>query len=1207
MLTNSLLYFKNNIIKFRKVDIFNDIIEISFILISDKIKRCKPLLLDLKSLEINKYIKKLLEMPDKSFIDISYIIKEEINDQNNLTQYNSNEKLELKKYYSNNIELNNNNKFNPKIYNTPQIVPKVSNFWPVKLDLNSNIEIEENNLNFAQKIFKKIIGDNNSNNSFKIIYHSEKQKSSEYVDYNNGLIKDNNFCFCIFISGLKSPIDDSSFLDNSKNFISSCIHKNCSNLTSLKPEILSKFFNKNNESYNELNYLVANLCFPLGIKICLENITNKINKKSNKIYYNVIKNSKDDIFYITTLQYFIKMNYESFKKKYRYDLISYYNKQDKKESFLKNITNESLLYIPESISLLSKYPFFVPMNICLNVLLSLNTSYEKNCLINHIINEIPLPKRLTQILFYIPIIKNPIILNHEYNLYKGISSIKEEEKENNNKTEIYGNISMSQFNSMILINKISIENIIFLFQLLLLEQQIILVENDYEILSKIIIILKSLIYPLKWINPFLPILSFNTVQFLQTPVPYIMGIDEYLLKYALNSKNIYFGKEIIIYNISSKTFTMNKTKKKINKKEIMDILKLNKMPEKINNFLLSELKKKEIIIEKKKNIINENEMDMEIRLIFLKAMLLFLGDYNNYIFYTDDDNMALFNKEAFIESHKDKDMKLFLEQMLKTQLFKQFLQNEKLIYLSEKNINKNKKKSLEKDELCLDNNYEQNNYFDTSYFKKLIEKYPEFINNYKERKSSFDFDYKVKDSNFGLNFDKNKNSSILRFKFNSKKEINKKIENSLNSKEKNNNILIDLDNLNDNPFKLNKTIKSQNFDEIKNNKFHNLEINKQGLNNNSPNEYNNIIIRKKNRIKKYFLFPYFIKQNKEKSLKYNIIYEKILDYNKKNKYELFDINTIKNRIYIFPPNKLEIESTEIDNLSINDYIFESNNNKLEDNTKKENKTDINLNKEKNIIENKNEMIKKLSEIDEIKNDVHNIYSNIFNPSEEHYQNNIQYNYKENFNLIKDCFTLCLTNKSRITKNHFSSLEVIFSDKYNRKYFSELIFPDIKIKYQHKEMMELAFNDFVDIIKICLLKIKEDEYQIGRIITLACFSYYKIKEGKNIYIYQNINNKNEYKIWNIDLFWIEFFKIEIKESKNNEEMMLKNLDNDKSLIEFKSKFTILMDISIYISKIMIKLNLKKDFIIKIFEKMILPVYEFDYDNINNIIKKIKQIF
>ena len=355
------------------------------------------------------------------------------------------------------------------------------------------------------------------------------------------------------------------------------------------------------------------------------------------------------------------------------------------------------------------------------------------------------------------------------------------------------------------------------------------------------------------------------------------------------------------------------------------------------------------------------------------------------------------------------------------------------------------------------------------------------------------------------------------------------------------------------------------------------------------------------------MFPYFIKQNKEKSLKYNIIYEKILDYNKKNKYELFDINTIKNRIYIFPPNKLEIESTEIDNLSINDYIFESSNNKLEDNTKKENKTDINLNKEKNIIENKNEMIKKLSEIDEIKNDVHNIYSNIFNPSEEHYQNNIQYNYKENFNLIKDCFTLCLTNKSRITKNHFSSLEVIFSDKYNRKYFSELIFPDIKIKYQHKEMMELAFNDFVDIIKICLLKIKEDEYQIGRIITLACFSYYKIKEGKNIYIYQNINNKNEYKIWNIDLFWIEFFKIEIKESKNNEEMMLKNLDNDKSLIEFKSKFTILMDISIYISKIMIKLNLKKDFIIKIFERMILPVYEFDYDNINNIIKKIKQIF
>ena len=51
----------------------------------------------------------------------------------------------------------------------------------------------------------------------------------------------------------------------------------------------------------------------------------------------------------------------------------------------------------------------------------------------------------------------------------------------------------------------------------------------------------------------------------------------------------------------------------------------------------------------------------------------------------------------------------------------------------------------------------------------------------------------------------------------------------------------------------------------------------------------------------------------------------------------------------------------------------------------------------------------------------------------------------------------------------------------------------------------------------------------------------------------------------------------------------------------------MDISVYISKIMIKLNLKNNFINTIFEKMILPVYECDYENINKIMKKIKGSF
>ena len=55
---------------------------------------------------------------------------------------------------------------------------------------------------------------------------------------------------------------------------------------------------------------------------------------------------------------------------------------------------------------------------------------------------------------------------------------------------------------------------------------------------------------------------------------------------------------------------------------------------------------------------------------------MLIGDYNNFVFYTEDE-IPLFNKEAFVQSHKDKNSKLFLGEMVKTQIFNQFLLNKK--------------------------------------------------------------------------------------------------------------------------------------------------------------------------------------------------------------------------------------------------------------------------------------------------------------------------------------------------------------------------------------------------------------------------------------------------------------------------------------------------------------------------------------------------
>ena len=1182
-------------------------------------------------------------MPDESFIDITYIIKEEIKKDEDKNIFYS-QKHEIKNLLNLNLQINKQIEFNtenikkndlnePNNFYTPITERKTSSKLPIKFHLNPSNEIDDD---LTHKIFSKIFNKNPTeynNNSKEIIYPVEVNDSNESLE--SSFIMDYDpFCLGMFISGLKAPIEaNASINENSYNFIAPCGHKNCSLLLSFKPELLLTYSNKNSPVEKELNYILANLCFPLGIKLCFElsndNKEKKILQKSQNVYYNVIKNANDDIYYIATLQYYIKMDINEFKEKYNFDLYSYYsqkNNSDKKDnnfkkasSFISRLINESTIYIPESISLLSKYPFYIPMNICLNSIISLHTFQEKNNLINHIINEIPLPQNLRQIQFFIPSHKEPIILNHNYNIYKGLSMIDILNDINFNVKE---SLLVSQLNSKLLLEKVPIENIIILFQLILLEQQILIVENKYQILSEIIFILTTLIYPLTWTNPFLPILSLNTVQFLQTPTPYIMGIDEYLLKYAYSSKKIYIGNEIILYNIMNKNFILSRNKKKANKKDIMNELKLNFLPDKIESFMNYELKKIKIIMSS--NRMSDIDVDMEIRLIFIKTMILLIGDYNNYTFYTNDDDMPLFNKEAFIESHKDKKTKLFLEQMTKTQLFNQFLLNERKLYFYNKNKNINKNNSYSKldyEDNDENENYDINNYIDTSYFKKMIEKYPELINNEKIRKSSLDLDSgNLKRSTSFHKPKRSQSNNLLGFKFDSKKDIfsstnNINIYSAKPPKEKK--ITIDFNNINS-P-QINELTKSYNI-----NFNSGFEIKKS-----VTAKYNNIIIKKSNKIKAYLLYPYFlpkIKKEELKSLNPNLLYEKVLIYNKNNKYQIASeysnnkiyilsktlnykyYQTIPKRYYIESNNNNGIINSQINNTDINKYQISDIKCSINGQTQstkniKQRKKSKSSHKKgsKNKYSNKdNNLIignsPKISLIKSMEND-------------------------ENIELINKFFTSCCTNKHRLTKEQLMSFEKIFSITYNKNYFANLIIPDMRIKNknQHKQLMSTSFDDLKTVMKICLEKLTHEENHIARLLTIACFSYFKIDKDNNIfYLYQYFNEGAVYpcKLWLLDEFWMEFFKIEMKEANRKEDELYNNydnsnageyFDNDKSIIEFRSKYAILMENSIYLSKLMYKLNLNQIFIVNVFEKMILPVYECDYYNINNIIKHIHNLF
>ena len=318
------------------------------------------------------------------------------------------------------------------------------------------------------------------------------------------------------------------------------------------------------------------------------------------------------------------------------------------------IDNETVL-IPECMSLVSRFPFINQMENCLKTMINLDND-DLNNLINHLTNEIPVPFRNQKILFYIPY--NPSV-------FQLVCPFRP---------------SMVNFTTCNILKYLSIENIIKIFHLILLEQKILFIHNDYQILSYISFALVNLIYPFNWVNPYIPILSLSTVQFLQSIVPFIMGTDEFLFNYSI--KNNYIGlnneNKIIFVDIENDEITINvehiMKKRYLFNKDVIKTLKLPEFPEDIRKFLKYRLK--EI-----KKIHNDYIVEEKIRDTFLKVLVMMFGNFQVFIFTTND--MPIFNSESFLLT-KDKD-KNFYNEIIQTQNFNQFLLNENDITIRKRN------------------------------------------------------------------------------------------------------------------------------------------------------------------------------------------------------------------------------------------------------------------------------------------------------------------------------------------------------------------------------------------------------------------------------------------------------------------------------------------------------------------------------------------
>ena len=233
----------------------------------------------------------------------------------------------------------NNNKNNKSAFDTNFSMQNDSE------DKNYDFDIEMDSDDYSN-INYQLLENNYIYNETNNIYSKEYLTSLKYEEYEY-----DTFCQSIIISGLKPT--KANLIKKSVNFPPTCGHKECSQTLSFTPSILYSYQNKNKIEQIKISDLIAELIFPFFLKVCFLFDSTKKYPKCEEPIMNVIHNEKGDKYYMVSFFYYKKLNLKKFQERFKIN-----NFKKEIETILqKNLTNDISIFVPESISLISRFPF----------------------------------------------------------------------------------------------------------------------------------------------------------------------------------------------------------------------------------------------------------------------------------------------------------------------------------------------------------------------------------------------------------------------------------------------------------------------------------------------------------------------------------------------------------------------------------------------------------------------------------------------------------------------------------------------------------------------------------------------------------------------------------------------------------------------------------------------------------------------------------
>ena len=588
-------------------------------------------------------------------------INEENN--NNLEKNKTKNYENLKsKYQADSKEKNisfSSNKSNQEINN--HNVPKKIDLQAIFKDLN----LEDVNKKFKESSWRESIIMQQKEENLGIAKKTENHPSkinkdiflqSELISENEEFIKD-TFCDIFFLTSFSK--DKCQIMENSNNEQAECNHPNCNILPAIHPEIIYKYPKKDKKDL-EINNIAASVCFPHGIKLCYEDNEEII--KTAKNYNSSFTSQLGERFFVITYHFFLKKNNADFESEHNITPIKYeFAKNEGKEmkefideknkDTLENLAKKEYIYIPYCACLISKYPFIKQIEKSLESIVKALSDENVNKkdlheYISYIVNSIPSPPYHSKILF--PLAYNNKLLTIQSPFFKDINK--------------------SMDNPLVILFNISEENILILFKLLIFEQKILIIGQDIDLVSQIILNFVTLLYPFEWIHTYIPVMSEKMITLLQAFLPFFNGMDTILFKKA---KPILEKAPdgVFIFNIDSKTFELNDNYK-LNSKISMKN-KIPNIPKNLESLILKELKGMKINITKPKDWKEILNIHYHLKNLFMQIFTELLYDYKKYSYIVD--NFPVFNKSLLVKD-KGKESNFYSE-FTSTQLFQMFLQN----------------------------------------------------------------------------------------------------------------------------------------------------------------------------------------------------------------------------------------------------------------------------------------------------------------------------------------------------------------------------------------------------------------------------------------------------------------------------------------------------------------------------------------------------